>query len=189
MLLPLLVACSAPPVTEVLVFAETDLVRLDPDTLPPGECSALPDGVDECEMRLVKIDVLVPGDPGSPTGLTTLVDPTFRDHVVPPLSWGIVAPDEDPTAEVEIILRGYFGGADLDPEPHLIEKRATVRFVRDEVRLLCLHLEASCVGVVCGAGQTCDAGTCESTVVDTDRLPVVPSADALPSCPSWPGIP
>ena len=67
-----LVGC-APPVTEIFVLAETDLVRSDPETPPVGDCTTLPPNVDECEMRLVKIDIVVPGDPGAPTGLTTLV--------------------------------------------------------------------------------------------------------------------
>lgn len=181
-------ACGGgPPVTELLVRADTDLVRSDPDTPPPGECATLPENVEECEMRLVKLDVEVPGDPGAPSGLTTLVDPTYRDAVEPPLSWGIVAPDDDRTAEVTIVLRGFYGGAEADAEPHLVEKRARVRFVDKEIRLLCMDLEAACVGVTCGEGETCDAGTCKPAAIDSGALPTVRRGEDVPSCPdAWP---
>lgn len=182
---------DGPPVTELLVLADTDLARPadDPEAPPPGECAALPAGVDACELRLVKLDIDVPGDPGSPTGLTTIVDPAFEDHVEPPVSWGVVAPDGDPTAEVEIVLRGYFRGADEpeSAEPPLVVKRARVAFVQDEIRLLCIHLEGSCAGVSCPAGQTCDEGSCKSTRIDSARLPVVDRGTDPPPCPMrWP---
>jgi len=178
-------ACGRPPVSELLLSADSDLVRMEPETPPPGECPSLPEGVAACEMRLVKIDIDVPGDPGSPRGLTTIVDPTFRDHVAPPVSWGIVAPDDDPTAGIEIVVRGFFG-ADSD-EPHLVEKRVQVEFVEDEIRMLCLDLDSSCVGVACGEDETCDAGVCRPATIDSGALPTVQRHGALPSCPEpWP---
>lgn len=167
------------------MLAETDLVRADPETPPVGECATTPAGVEECEMRLVKIDVLVPDDPGAPMGLTTLVDPSFRDYVSPPLSWGIVAPEDDPEAEVEIVLRGFYGSAEAE-EPYLVDKHAVVRFVPDEVRLLCLNLEASCVDVNCPDEQTCHEGTCRDAAINSATLPIVADADSIPACPDWP---
>ncbi|MCZ7684346.1 MAG: hypothetical protein M5U28_38455 [Sandaracinaceae bacterium] len=64
-----------------------------------------------------------------------------------------------------IEVRGESAAGDV-----LVARRATVSFVAGEVRVLRMHLLASCVGVSCSEDETCGEGGCRSRRIAEDEL-------------------
>jgi hypothetical protein len=176
-LLLLAYGCASDPLTEI--FLSVDVV----DMLPEDVVGIAPacDGIGQppCDgLRIVQLDVHVEGEPAR-EGLTAIVGPHAR-RVEVPVSWGIVARDES-TTEFEVVVRAYERGPGEDPA---VEQRAQVEFVRDEVRTLCMALVPECVGVVCGAGETCVRGMCQPLCLVASALPVF--EDGAPCEVEWP---
>ena len=166
-------SCASPdPVTEILVSMDTDMVRR-------GDVSPTP------ALSLIRLELLVPGEPPR-TGFTAIVLEEYRERVDPPVSWGVWDVD-DPLEQIEIVVTGV--GEDVEP---IVEKRARLGFVRNDVRLLCLDLMSACVGFECLGDTTCHVGemgvaACVPIDIDVSRLPIYrgDETDCLADWPDW----
>jgi len=154
-------ACGEPdPITEVLVAVDSDLVQ-------PDNCAPCTGGSCEERIRVLKLDVVVPGETER-TGYTALLSSAQQACTPLPVSWGLV--DRSGHSEpIGIVLRAFERGDALDVP--VVEKRVEVTFARGSIRVLCLEMDAACAGVTCPAGGTCVDGLCCPWIVDGESLP------------------
>lgn len=170
--------CAGEPVTEIFLSVDTDLVAPAPPFVP---------------IRVIRVEILLPDERLPRTGFTAILNEAYRDHVEPPVTWGIYA-ESDLDREIEVTVRGFERGA--PGELAAIEKRARVQLVPQEIRVLCLDLRGACErgagGPECDIGETCHvdaagAAGCVPTEIDEDRLPPYDAADVR--CPDgWPAL-
>lgn len=115
--------------------------------------------------ELQRIDLVVTGPDGS-TVVDQTLDFTLPGAPMPPLTLGLVQEGEAGPVVAEAIGMTATGG--------VISRSMSTSFVDGEIRTLSLPLQSSCIDVPCGAGMTCNAGTCESHEVPGDSLPSFP---------------
>ncbi|MBO6934530.1 MAG: hypothetical protein JJ863_06135 [Deltaproteobacteria bacterium] len=98
-----------------------------------------------------------------PDGVLRVAEGTLADESDLPATLGLL-PGSDPEAEVSVTAIGLMG------DEEVLRRVATFSFVSDEVRVLWLRLHRACVGVSCGASETCAAGRCRPAEVQADEL-------------------
>lgn len=105
-----------------------------------------------------------------PDGTTALETRALTNRSLLPLTLGVVA-DGDVLGPIEVVAEGRLGGV------HVVDHGARVRsLVRNEIRVLTLHLVRSCIGRTCtSATEACGPSGCEARDVS--------------DLPSWTGSP
>lgn len=141
--------CAERPVTELLVVADTDL--------------AIPAQLDAIEVEVIP-----------PTGAPVVRGGALvgDDATEIPVSLGLVHRG-GPLGPVSIEVRGFRGA-----EP-IVTRSADVSFVEGRTMVVTLHLEATCVGVVCREDETCERGACRARRLAANELeeagPILPT--------------
>ncbi len=122
------------------------LVVTDTDFAIPGELDAF------------EIDVTGPG--GATQSSTASLG---SNELAPPRTLGLVY-DGGRLGPYRVRVRGTHLGIPV------IERTAEVTFEREKTLALHIDLTRDCLGVSCGADQTCEHGACRSVVVSPDEL-------------------
>lgn len=135
--------CTTPP-TQLVVVVDTDL--------------AVPTEVATIVLRLRRAN----------GGLIEEASVAVSSHAELPLSLAVVPPEGDVSATVlvEAEARDASGAV-------VVVTTARTGFVAERSLLLRVLLTRSCLGITCGAGETCIERTCVSDFVDPSTLPPV----------------
>ena len=113
------------------------------------------------QLDTVELEVLRP--PNAPLGpFRTSVDPVQRFYVPLPVTHGLTP--KDPAQQIEVVARGRRRTSVV------VEQRAQLRYLEGEALLVCMRLDAACVGLECPEGATCRAGVCRAAGVDAAGL-------------------
>ena len=142
-----LVSSCAEPATQLVVVVDSDLAAGD---------------------RVSIRAVARPGDDPTDMGAEStfdIADAPGPATFVLPLSFGVVPPGSDPARRVEVAVEARNAGDEVT-----VTRRARTGFVRGRTLRLPMFLAAACRGLVCSAGQTCDAGVCVSDEIPTESL-------------------
>jgi len=99
----------------------------------------------------------------SPRGEVMSANADLRDRP-PPRSLGITPTEGGALGPYQVRARALSGGGVV------VERVAVFDFQRDQVRVLRIELLRSCMGVTCGADETCARGACRSVQVAADEL-------------------
>jgi hypothetical protein len=124
----------------------------------------------------------------SPTGATQSSMATFGTGAADLVRTLGVTYSSGPTGPFLATVIGFRTGAQV------VTRSAVFEFVRGETRILHVDLLARCVGVACGAGETCGESGCRPQMVSaSELLPYtgsVPSHDAaaVPDDTGTPGV-
>jgi hypothetical protein len=161
-----LAASCHTPRSQILVVVELDPVD------PPVE-----------RVDSVAVTVRSASQPDPPRFDQLFTIGTAAGQTALPFSFGVYPIDEAVERRVDITVgacgtQGCIGRAGGTRDP-LVTVRANVGFVREETRVLTLRLSQRCVGVMCGAAQSCDPelGRCTDDTVDANTLPRDARAD------------
>ncbi|MEI8256476.1 MAG: hypothetical protein WCJ30_12450 [Deltaproteobacteria bacterium] len=139
----LVAAACARPLTELVVVVDTDLA---------------------VGQTIDTVDIAVTGPSmGQPVhGRASL---TGIGAVTLPVTFTLVPAATDRLTPVTIVVTALQGGNPV------VTRTVRTGFVLNQRRLVPVVLARSCIGVACGAGETCSGTRCETTVVDPAVLP------------------
>ena len=110
----------------------------------------------------------LPGETTLPGTLTLVAaDDSANSPASGTLRPGVVTAG-DKSSKIRVAVQGVSKGTPA------IVSLASLGYVSEETRRLSVSLSASCLSVVCDAGQTCRQGQCVSESVDVASLPAGP---------------
>jgi hypothetical protein len=126
------------------------------EPLTPRTELMLVSGTDIAELTEISFELTAPDHvPVSQRGMVP------SDHV--PRTLGVLR-TQGALGPITAVAHGFVGTREV------LQRRAVVWFVEGRTVVVPLHLLAACVGVSCGAAETCAALGCESAQIDSDAL-------------------
>lgn len=126
---------------------------------------------DEATQLIVVVDtdLAVPGEVDGVTfdvtgsGATASTTASLSAGSALPLT--LALEPEGAAGPVEIRVTGTLGGSDV------VEQVVDTEFLSNQRRIVNVFLSAACIGLDCGAGNTCVGGTCRTSFIDPETLP------------------
>ena len=136
------VGCAAPPTGEIMLAIDTDLAL-------------------QKDIDMVKIEVSRGGVSSREIEVQDF-DPSSGPRL--PATLGVIVP-EDPSAPVTMQVTAWSGNVEL------ISREITTTIPEDRAATLRMPLHFLCRNVTCSSGQTCAAGRCVPSTIDSGNLP------------------